>query len=83
MNYWDILYDYHFALKDFISIDEYNKIMSSKQDLIVPNRDLTYDYNEKKIQTSNFNLLYGLNGSGKTRFLKNMSSKKITFILSK
>lgn len=76
MNYGDILYDYHFALKDFISVDEYNKIISSKQDLKVPNRDLTYNYNEKKIQTSNFNLLYGLNGSGKTRFLKNMSSKK-------
>ena len=76
LNYGDILYDYHYALKDFLSIDEYNKIISSEQDLIVSNRDLTYGYNGKTIQTSNFNLLYGLNGSGKTRFLKDMSSKK-------
>ena len=76
MNCEEILYDYDFALKDFISVDEYNKIISSEQNLIVPNRSLTYDYNGREIQTSNFNLLYGLNGSGKTRFLKDMASKK-------
>lgn len=77
VNCGDILYDYYFALEDyFISIDEYNKIISSEQNLIVPNRNLTYNYNGSTIQTSNFNLLYGLNGSGKTRFLKAMSTEK-------
>ena len=75
-NYGDILYDYNYALKEFINFDEYSRIINSKQALIVPNRDITYDYNGETIQTSNFNLLYGLNGSGKTRFLKDMSSKK-------
>lgn len=76
VNCGDILYNYDFALKDFISIDEYNKIISSEQNLIVPNRNSSYNYNGETIQTNNFNLLYGLNGSGKTRFLKDIASKK-------
>ncbi|MBQ3021480.1 MAG: hypothetical protein IJD92_04590 [Bacilli bacterium] len=76
VNCEEILYDYHFALKDFISIDEYNKILRKELNLIVVNSNSSYNYNGKTIQTNNFNLIYGLNGSGKTRFLKDMASKK-------
>ena len=70
-----ILHNYNYALKNFIDSEEFNKIMDQEDNLIVPNRNSSYIYDEKKIQTSNFNLLYGLNGSGKTLFLKYISSK--------
>ena len=72
INNFNILYDKDYALKFFIkerdlsNIKEGNTNITTKKDKIV--------INDKKIDLDNFNLIYGLNGSGKTRMLQSISS---------
>lgn len=81
----NILHDYNYALVNFINENEYKKIVASDDDLIVTERENIYDYNGKTISTSNFNLIYGFNGSGKTRFLEHISTQEKVpiFLLNK
>ena len=76
INYDDILHDYNYALKDFIDYDQYNKIISEPDDLEVPIRESIFDYDGTTYKTNNFNLIYGLNASGKTRLMKHISHEK-------
>lgn len=70
-NNYNVLYNFNFLLKDFINIEEFEKLGDSH---IILNDNKNIIVDDKEINLSGFNLLYGCNGSGKTMLLKSISN---------
>lgn len=67
--------DMHYAFKDFISYSEFVKL-TENENIDVQERSSIYTYQGNEIEIRNFNLIYGLNGSGKTDLLRFISDEE-------
>lgn len=96
LNFEQILNDYNFALKKFITEEELDDIIKYNRNINLPNQTkIEVNYNNKHISIiDGFNLLYGPNDSGKTAHLKvfatllecpifNMKDKNLTLNIDK
>ena len=67
--------DMHYAFKDFISYSDFIKL-TENENIDVQERSSIYTYQGNDLEIRNFNLVYGLNGSGKTDLLRFISEKE-------
>lgn len=71
-NSYNVLHDFNYFLKDFINEEEF-KNLGNSYIILINNKNIVID--DKNINLSGFNLIYGSNGSGKTMLLKSISNK--------
>lgn len=74
INKFRIMYDIDFALKHFMTEDELKIFLNRNYPTKNLNKQMLLELRDRKVKLNHFNYIHGINGSGKTMLLKDISN---------